>query len=76
MPFRALNEQICLLSQTGQLRIRVAKSIHRHAHAIQDGETKGTYAYIIPNDQWDLYETGKFLSVLRMSGIEVYPASK
>ena len=44
--------------------------------AIQDGETKGTYAYIIPNDQWDLYETGKFLSVLRMSGIEVNQSTK
>ena len=44
--------------------------------AIQDGEKKGTYAYIIPNDQWDLYETGKFLSVLRMSGIEVNQSTK
>ena len=44
--------------------------------AIQDGEKKGAYAYIIPNDQWDLYETGKFLSVLRMSGIEVNQSTK
>ena len=27
--------------------------------AIKDGSKKGPYAYIIPNDQWDAYETGK-----------------
>ena len=44
--------------------------------AIKDGSKKGPYAYIIPNDQWDAYETGKFLSVLRMSGIEINQSTK
>ena len=34
------------------------------------------FAYVIPNDQWDTYETGKLLSVLRMGGIEVNQSTK
>ncbi len=44
--------------------------------AIDAGEKGGPYAYIIPNDQWDRFETGKFLSVLRRGGIQIHQATK
>ena len=44
--------------------------------AIETGERGGPFAYVVPNDQWDSYETGKFLSVLRKGGLEVYKANK
>jgi hypothetical protein len=44
--------------------------------AIEDRVENDAFAYIIPNDQWDTYETGKLLSVLRMSGIEVNQSTK
>ena len=44
--------------------------------AIESGEMGGPFAYIVPNNQWDLYETGKFLSVLRKGGIEVHKATR
>jgi len=44
--------------------------------AIEDRTEGDAFAYVIPNDQWDTYETGKLLSVLRMSGIEVNQSTK
>lgn len=44
--------------------------------AIEDKGENNVFAYVIPNDQWDTYETGKLLSVLRMGGIEVNQSTK
>ena len=72
-----LTASMGVMNIAADLREKWLYDIYRMGRdAIDAGEKGGPFAYIVPNDQWDVYETGKFLSVLRMSGIEIEQSTK
>ena len=72
-----LTASMGVLNIAADLREKWLFDIYRMGRdAIEAGEKGGPYAYVVPNDQWDLYETGKFLSVLRKGGIEVHRSTR
>ena len=72
-----LTASMGVLNIAADLREKWLYDIYRMGRdAIELGEKGGPFAYVVPNEQWDLYETGKFLSVLRKGGVEVHRSTR